>query len=59
MWNDWKDDSSCSKSCGFGAESGTKSQIRTKKKEKQYGGHCDDVYKRNVSCTTKNYCPGK
>ena len=58
QWNDWEDTSVCSKTCGFGAKTGTKSQRRTKKTKKQYDGKCDNVFTRKVACTTHSHCPG-
>ena len=58
-WNDWKDKTACSKSCGHGDETGTKKQTRTLKTEHKFGGTCDNVSERSVSCTTNIECPSK
>ena len=58
QWNDWTDDTKCSKTCGYGSESGVKTQKRTKKKSEGFGGSCDDQYSQSVACTTHTACPG-
>ena len=58
QWNDWTDDTKCSKTCGYGSESGVKTQKRTKKKPEGFGGSCDDQYSQSVACTTHTACPG-
>ena len=37
-WNEWQDDTPCTKSCGLGSNSGIKTQTRTKKEDKKYAG---------------------
>ena len=59
MYTDWKDETECSKSCGFGSESGTKRQKRTKSINEAYGGTCDNVFTQNVKCTSKINCPSE
>ena len=57
--HDWHDSTPCTKSCGFGSMSGTKTQTRTKKKVQKYGGRCAEVTVRSINCTTNVHCPSK
>ena len=59
MWNDWFDTSPCSKTCGYGEETGSKTQRRTKNVDEAYGGICDNVFTQTVPCTTNTHCPSK
>ena len=58
-WNDWIDDSSCSKTCGHGERTGTKYQKRTKNVTEQNGGTCDNTAMRKTTCTTNVTCPSE
>ena len=58
-WNDWIDDSSCSKTCGHGDRTGTKYQKRTKNVTEQNGGTCDNTAMRKTTCTTNVTCPSE
>ena len=58
-WTNWTDDSHCSKSCGFGDETGIKSQQRSKKTQEINGGTCENIFTRLMPCTTRKHCPGK
>ena len=58
-WAEWSDSSICSKSCGYGELTGTKKQRRSKLRSEVSGGKCDDMYERDLSCTTNIKCPRK
>ena len=58
-WNQWTDDTPCSKTCGYGLKSGVKTQTRKKKRIEQYGGSCDNQFSQAVPCTTSVNCPSK
>ena len=57
VWSVWIDTSPCTKSCGFKAETGRKTQQRTKRTEENSAGTCDNVFARTVKCTTNKNCP--
>ena len=59
QWDKWIDDSSCSKTCGYGDKTGTKHQTRTKKVTEKYGGACDNISMKKTACTTNVTCPSK
>ena len=58
VWGEWQDETTCSKSCGFGATTGTKSQRRAKIVEENYIGSCTGATNRTIQCTTPVPCPG-
>ena len=53
-WGDWNDFSKCSKSCG----SGTQTRSRTKIVTEKHGGSCSGLSTEKRSCNTQN-CPSK
>ena len=57
-WAEWQDETICSKSCGFGARTGTKSQRRAKVVEENRYGSCTGAANRTIQCTTRVPCPG-
>ena len=52
-WNNWSPYSACSKTCG----GGSRSKTRTKKVKEVHGGNCEGEHKINESCNTQD-CPG-
>ena len=58
-WHEWQDSAPCTKSCGFGSKSGTKTQTRIKKEEQKHGGRCSNVTTRTIPCTSHVHCPSK
>ena len=56
-WEDWKDESDCTKTCGFGDLTGIKHQRRTKSIQEEHGGYCNSTFTRLIHCTTNVSCP--
>ena len=59
VWGDWKDESSCSKSCGHGLDTGVKHQVRVKIQNETHGGSCKGNSTRLKNCTTNIPCPSR
>ena len=59
VWGDWKDESSCSKSCGHGFDTGVKHQVRVKIQNETHGGSCKGNSTRLKNCTTNIPCPSR
>ena len=59
VWGDWKDESSCSKSCGHGLDTGVKHQVRVKIQNETHGGSCKGNSTRLTNCTTNIHCPSR
>ena len=56
-WKDWKDESDCTKTCGFGDLTGIKHQRRAKSIQEEHGGYCNSTFTRLIHCTTNVSCP--
>ena len=54
QWGEWNEDSECSKSCGGGTQTRSRSKIVVEK----YGGKCDGASNQTISCN-KEDCPSE
>ena len=59
LWDDWTDESACSKTCGFGTTTGVKHQGRAKLEEEDHGGNCMGNSTRLLPCTSNVNCPSR
>ena len=50
QWGEWSQYSKCSKTCGVGAQTRSRSKLVTEK----YGGKCDGLPTQTISCTIKD-----
>ena len=50
QWGEWSQYSKCSKSCGIGAQS----RSRSKSVIEMYGGKCDGSSTQTISCNIKD-----
>ena len=54
QWGEWNEDSKCSKTCGVGTQTRSRSKIVTEK----YGGKCYGSSTQTISCN-KGDCPSE
>ena len=59
LWDDWTDESACSKTCGFGGTSGVKHQERVKLQKEDHGGTCIGNSTRLSACYPNTNCPSR